>query len=125
MKIYSNPNFPRGRTGIAVPQELSARRERVDTLAFVSELQERNALALEQLRARGLRENQSGRPKAAPAARSARGNHAHQSPPQSRTRQSGPHSHRISGLTGPPIEVPGGHVHTISGTTELGRRNSG
>ena len=48
MKIYSNPNFPRKRPSFAAPTTLSSRRERIDTLTFVSELEARNNRALEQ-----------------------------------------------------------------------------
>ena len=117
MKIYSNPNFPRFRP------EHAAQRERIDTATFLAELQERNAKSLEYLRAHGLRGTKDGPPKPnTERERSASYRHTHQA--TGRTLKGGTHNHRFSGLTGPPIEVPGGHVHAIQGTTEFGRKRS-
>jgi len=113
MKIYSNPNFPR------IRPEQAARRDQIDTLTFVSELQARNAKALEQLCAQGLRRAPCGRAKAV----APRTQHKHQV--TGRVLTGDAHNHRFSGLTGPPIKIPGGHVHAIQGTTELGRKRNG
>ena len=115
MKIYSNPNFPR-----AQPKPKD-RQDRIDTLAFVSALQERNAKALAQLQAQGLRRTEDRRAKPPVSAQQRAPNH-HTHQITGRTLKNGMHNHRFSGLTGPPIEVPGGHVHAISGTTELGQK---
>ena len=94
MKIHSNPNFPRVQPERAVPHNLPIRRERVsDTLKFVSELQARNTRALKEFRGFAPQERLSAVTKI------------------ERERPRERHSTR---LTGPPIEVPGGHVHSIS-----------
>ena len=99
MKIYPNPNFTRTRQALPTPLGLPVRRERVtDTMRFVTQLQARNTRALETpLRLREV----VATPQADISLLTER----------ERPRERERHSTR---LTGPPIEVPGGHVHSIS-----------
>ena len=116
MRIYSNPNFPSARPERAAPRERPPRRERIDTPTFLSELQARNAKALEALsdkRPQEPRKHAFDRTKPAPIPHTVQ---------TGRGRKSNALSHRFSGFTGPPIEVPGGHVHEIHGSIEFGRR---
>ena len=83
MKIYPNPNFPRKRPTFAASRALPPRRERIDTLTFVSELEARNARALEQ--------GALSAPRALIDKPVANG----------------------TWRTGPPIKTPDGHIHVV------------
>jgi len=92
MKIHVNPNFP------LLPGPVSETRPPeglTDTLQFIQDLESRNALALTRLKD-GLRPKE-------PASKH-------------HIQATGSQTRRFSGVTGPPIDAPGGHVHLIEGT---------
>jgi len=94
MKIHTNPNFP-----LLAPTSESPASEQSGTLRLIEALEARNTLALARLR-EGIRPNGSGKKR-----------HVH---PISSTQ-----TQRFSGVTGPPIDAPGGHVHLIEGDIEI------
>ncbi|MCL2843475.1 MAG: hypothetical protein FWE28_08460 [Oscillospiraceae bacterium] len=91
MKIHTNPHFPL--SGPAA-ENLSPGGD-TDTFQFIRSLEARNTLALARLR--------DGFQPREPAVK----HHIHQ--------MSGSQVRRFSGVTGPPIDVPGGHVHLVEG----------
>ena len=110
MKIYSNPNFPRVRSELAALGEPAPWREQNDTMTFVTALKARNAKALEQLLEKGLRGRAEEKPPS--GLRPALQAPAQQRPSRKQKKSGGP-KQRLPGHTGPPIEAPGGHVHSL------------
>ncbi|MCL2568559.1 MAG: hypothetical protein FWE12_03870 [Oscillospiraceae bacterium] len=104
MKIYPNPSFPHARPERPTSRSRSTRCQRIDTIAFVTELQTRNTKALEQ--------NQILRPRAEKTQKS-----------RAKLHQRDTADHCFSAVTGPPIEVPGGHVHALPSTPSRRKRN--
>lgn len=93
MKIHTNPNFP-----LPGPTPAAPVSEPSDTRQLIEALEARNALALARLKEGAL----SNKPVTK--------HHVH---PVSNAQ-----TRRFSGVTGPPIDAPGGHVHLIEGDIE-------
>ena len=110
MKIYSNPNFPRVPRTVREISSSNSKKRISDVGNFLDELTTRNRKAMDGLQ--DLRRDGGDSQRAVEA-------HRHKVDATLRpARGQAVHCHRFAGMTGTAIEVPGGHVHFVSGQTK-------